>query len=306
MQLFSYSICILLYLTASGAPGCRPAAEPEKNAPGKADRHVGGPGKPVYDLSKPNLTVSLESPALVEISGLSPGSQPGELLAIADEAGEVFFLSATDGSIRRRIPFRDRGDFEGIELVNGVIYALKSDGEIFELKNWERGPMQVNSYKTPLQKANDLEGLTFDPTQNALLLACKEDPEQSGPRNVFAFSLDTKQLTEIPVYTINPATVDSLLPPDSEDKNHAFSPSAIAVHPLRKEVYLLSTALKRMVVLDATSGKVAQVLRINKKIIPQPEGIAFDAQGNLYIASEGKNGPGILYRFDYQKPSHSK
>lgn len=306
MQSLSYSICILLYLTASGAPGCRPASEPEKNAPSQADRRTGGPEKPVYDLSKPNLTISLESPALLEISGLSPGSQSGELLAIADESGEVFFLNAADGSIRRRIPFRDRGDFEGIELVNGVIYALKSNGEIFEIKNWEKEPIQTISYKTPLQKTNDLEGLAFDPAKNALLLACKEDPEQFGPRNVFAFSLETKQLAEMPVYTINPATIDSLLPPGPEDKNHAFSPSAIAVHPLRKETYLLSTALKRMVVLDATNGKVLQVYRIDKKLIPQPEGMAFDAQGNLYISSEGKNGPGMLYRFDYQKPSRSK
>lgn len=306
MQLFSYSICILLYLTASGASGCQPTSEPEKDTPTKSASRAAGPGKPVYDLSKPNLTISLESPALVEISGLSPGSQADELLAIADESGEVFFLNATDGSIRRRIPFRDRGDFEGIELVNGVIYALKSDGEIFEIKNWEKGPVQMTSYKTPLQKANDLEGLAFDPAKNALLLACKEDPEQFGPRNVFAFSLETKQLAEMPVYTINPATVDSLLPPGPEDKNHAFSPSAIAVHPLRKEAYLLSTALKRLVVLDAINGKVLQVYRIDKKIIPQPEGMAFDARGNLYIASEGKNGPGMLYRFDYQQPSRSK
>ena len=312
MHFLPSTLVITLSLLISASHGCGQSAEQAalaRSTRTATDSSIAGPGKPVYNLSKPAFTIQLEDPSLVEISGLSPGKQPGELVAIADEAGEVFFLNSSNGNVLRRIPFRDRGDFEAVEYVDGVIYALKSDGEIFEINNWDKELINTKVYKTPLTKSNDLEGMCYDPSKNALLLACKEDPETNVARKVFAFDLQTKQLGQMPVYTINPAAVDSLMPLGPEDKNHAFSTSAIAMHPQRKEVYLLSTALKRMLVLDAPSGRILLVYRIDKKIIPQPEGIAFDPQGNLYISSEGKGGKGMLLRFNYNGPAtshHSK
>nr|MBP6827372.1 SdiA-regulated domain-containing protein [Saprospiraceae bacterium] len=124
----------------------------------------------------------------------------------------------------------------------------------------------------------------------------------AGLRRVFAFDLKSKQLSANPVYTIDPDEVNRLVPLTDDDKHRRFSPSGIAIHPITGDVYITSTALKRLVVLDYQTGKIRFAVRLNKKLLPQPEGIAFDAKGNLHLSSEGKKGEGLVFKFDYKPP----
>ncbi|MEI6409116.1 MAG: SdiA-regulated domain-containing protein [Bacteroidota bacterium] len=254
-----------------------------------------------YNLEEPALTINFANAELKEISGLSPTDTPGVYCAIADERGEIFFINSEKaGEITRRVLFRDKGDFESLEMVGKVLYALKSNGALFEIEHWQEGgdKMEVHEYKTPLQY-DDLEGLCYDPKRNALLLATKEDPLSDVSRKIYAFSLKTKTLEPNPVYTIDPQEVNRILPYDLGEKQHYFSPSGIAIHPITKEVYVISTALKRLVVLNPETGAIKSVVRLDKGLLPQPEGIAFDAQGNLFLSSEGKKQEGLLLKFNY-------
>lgn len=252
-----------------------------------------------YDLHAPTLTLRLSDPALRELSGLGPTEHPGEFVGIADERGEVFFLNE-QGAVTRRVLFQEKGDFEGVEMAGQCLYAIKSNGDVFEIGCWESGKPTITTYKTPLKKSDDVEGLGFDPERRVLLIACKGDPERDTVRGVFVFDLKTKTLNENPRYRIDPRDVNLLVPYDPEEKHDFFSPSAIAVHPLTHEIYLVSTALKRLVVLDPQSGKITHAARLDKRLLPQPEGLAFDGAGNLFIGSEGKGGDGLLLRFDYK------
>jgi uncharacterized protein YjiK len=254
-----------------------------------------------YDLENPSLTINLVSEDLKEISGLSPTDVPGQYLAIADERGEIFFVDGTGGgAILRRILFREKGDFEGVEMVGQTLYALKSDGKVFEINHWKNGSLEVLEHVTPLRKEDDLEGLGYDAARHALLLACKGDPDSAYARNVYAFDLKTKKLGETPLYRVLPEEVNKMLPYGEKEKHDYFSPSGIAIHPKTNDLYIVSTALKRLAVLDYTTGALKHVARLDKKILPQPEGIAFDAAGNLHLSSEGKKGEGLLLRFDYK------
>jgi len=250
-----------------------------------------------YDLEKPVAVLSLKEDALREISGLSPANYPGQFVAIADERGELFFLDSS-GLVTKRVLFRDKGDFEGVEMVGNTIWAVKSDGKIFGISNWQSEVPSVEEYKTELSRSDDIEGLCYDPKRNALLLAAKGNPDSSYSRNVYAFSLATKQLDVRPVYSVEPSQVNELVPYGDSEKHDSFSPSGIAVNPVTGDIYLISTALKRLVVLDGKSGKINFATRLDKKQMPQPEGIAFDTKGNMYISSEGKGGDGLLFRFD--------
>ena len=252
-----------------------------------------------YDLQSPTLTINLASEALKEISGLSPTDSAGIYLAIADERGEVFFIDGNGGgAVFQRVLFRDKGDFEGVEMVGKTIWAAKSDGDIFEITDWAKGSPKVEMYKTPLKKTDDVEGLAYDPWRKALLLACKANPDSLYVRNIYVFDLNSKTLDKEPVYRINPGEINQLVPYNETEKHDYFSPSGLAVHPLSGDVYVISTALKRLVVLDYKSGKIKFARRLDKKILPQPEGISFDPMGNLLLSSEGKQGEGMLLKFD--------
>jgi uncharacterized protein YjiK len=253
-----------------------------------------------YRLQNPSLTINLVSTELKEISGLSPADSPGVYVAIADERGEVFFVDGNGGgAVFQRVLFREKGDFEGVEMVDKSIWAAKSNGDLFEITNWKKTPPQVSEYKTSLKKTNDVEGLAYDPWRKALLLACKENPDSLYPRHIFVFNLKSKTLDDAPAYTINPEEINRLVPYLDTEKHDYFSPSGIAVHPLSGDIYVISTALKRLVVLDYKSGKLKFAQRLDKKILPQPEGISFDTAGNLLLSSEGKQGEGLLLKFDF-------
>ncbi|MBK9335043.1 MAG: SdiA-regulated domain-containing protein [Lewinellaceae bacterium] len=255
-----------------------------------------------YRLNQPAQVINLVYEELQEISGLGPADEPNVFCAISDERGEVLFIDGNGGgAILRRVLFREKGDFEGVEMVDNCLYAVKSNGEIYEIARWKRDTPKVSSIKTFLTKTDDVEGLGHDKKRQALLLACKGDPDSAYIRNIYAFDLRTKQLGETPVFTVNPHEVNALIPYDDDDKQHFFSPSGVAIHPVTGDVYIISTALKRIVVLDYNTGKIRYAIRLDKKILPQPEGISFDSEGNLFLASEGKKGEGLLLRFDFIK-----
>ncbi len=255
-----------------------------------------------YDLQNPSQTIQLLSQELKEISGLSPAEPAGIYLAISDERGEVFFMDCNGGgAISQRILFRGKGDFEGIEMVGKSIWAVRSNGDLYEITNWETLPPKVEEFETALKKENDVEGLGYDPWRKSLLLACKGNPDSLYPRDIYSFDLKTKTLGESPAYTIHPEEVNSLVAYSESEKHDYFSPSGLAVHPLTGDLYLISTALKRLVVLDYKTGKIKFARRLDKKMLPQPEGISFDKTGNLLLSSEGKQGDGLLLKFDFKE-----
>jgi uncharacterized protein YjiK len=77
-----------------------------------------------------------------------------------------------------------------------------------------------------------------------------------------------------------------------------FNPSGISVHPLTQEVYILSSEGNTLLVL-APSGKIIHAIHLKKSLFPQPEGIAFDSNGTMYIANEGHGEKATIKTFKY-------
>ncbi len=250
-----------------------------------------------YRLDTPDTVLSLAQEELREISGLSGTHKKGVLCAVSDERGEIFFISAATGTVLQRILFREKGDFEGVEMVQNRLYAVRSNGQLYEIEGWKRRKPRVKCHETPLTKSDDVEGLAYDSNKGVLLLACKGIPDSAHERRIYAFDLLGKSLIETPVYRIDPHQINEHVPYAEGEKQHFFSPSGIAIHPSMREVFILSTSLKRLAVLDYSTGSLRYVTRLDRDVMPQPEGIAFDAEGRLFIASEGKKGKGLLLCF---------
>ncbi len=260
-----------------------------------------------YNLSSPDTKKELP-PSLNEISGLTLIQGKG-LLAIQDEIGNLYYIT-NDGV--KDFPFRDKGDYEGVEIVGEEVYVVKSSGTMYRIKNWGTENQEVIKMKFFLTKEYDVEGLCYDKETHSLLLACKDAPDGKTIRSVFQFDLATQQLKEEPLFNINIPTIveriKKMAPTHAgfqkllEDKGNkvTYSPSAIAIHPKTGHIYITSSKGKMLLVLNR-KGEFIHLEKLEKKIHNQPEGLCFDKEGNLYISNESKSNPPLLYMFKMKK-----
>lgn len=270
-----------------------------------------------YNFDNPLLVGNLDE-ELDEISGLSlaPGHRQ-ELLVVQDELGKIFRLNAKTGAILWATTFWKDGDYEGVEAVGDDIWVVKNTGTLYLVKDAGKPEQSVEKFNTDLTAENDVEGLAYDAPRNRLLLACKKDAKDDGNdkngRYIFAFDLASKKLGKKPAFAIEREAVERFLSVCTKTNKHeklcsffvqrdAFdlAPSAIAVHPITGELYITSSVGKVLMVLNP-NGQITSLHKLDKSFFPQPEGLAFEEDGTLFISTEKKkNAPARVYRLPYQ------
>ena len=259
-----------------------------------------------YDLKNPDLKVKLDKD-LTETSALSLSPNEELLLTLNDEEGKLFYIRKKDGKIEKEVDFGKKGDYEGVELVNGLIYIIESKGDIHEIGIEEEEKKSDELYKTFLKTEDDIEGLGYDAEQNQLLLACKSCRKRyDDERVIYGFDLATKELKEKPVRRIHKDSMRQFLRQHTNINSmihkmlaKSFAPSAIAIHPITRDWYVLSSVGKMLVVLD-TNGSIKYIEKLSPKLVKQPEGLCFDTNGTLYMTSEGDGSKGRMLRYDFK------
>ncbi|MGA1796161.1 MAG: SdiA-regulated domain-containing protein [bacterium] len=273
-----------------------------------------------YELNRPSQRFELPH-CLDEISGLSylPHNR---LACIQDEKGKMYIFDIDRGDVTEKITFGDGNDYEDIEIIENIAYILQSNGTILTVNDFETPDPEVRSFNTLLSSKNNAEGLAFDDEANALLIACKDSPhlkkkkkreELKGKRVIYRFDLAEEKLSKTPAFIIDmEALQDSmryslvgrsirrliaLLDPREEDID--FRPSGIAVHPKTRDVYIISSA-DRMLIVFNREGHIIAAEQLNRKIFKQPEGICFNPAGDLFISNERRGGRATIVRCDYQ------
>ncbi|MDB5231467.1 MAG: hypothetical protein JWN76_2272 [Chitinophagaceae bacterium] len=253
-----------------------------------------------YDLAKPVKTWNMPG-TLNEISGVT-WIDNNHLMAIEDLHANLYLLNIQKGQVEKTIPFETSGDkkfdIEDVTIANNVVYALWSHGAIFKITNWASKP-GVTEIPTFLKKKNNTEGICFDPVSNTLLVACKDDAdvkdEKKSTRAVYSFDLSSGKLKENPFLVINKKDFKNA---GSEKIN--FFPSAIAVHPVTHDIYILSTKDTKCMACFGRDGKLKAFESINKDLMPQPEGICFSPDGTLYITTQSRhNQPAKVFQFKH-------
>ena len=262
-----------------------------------------------FQFDQPDRIVELAG-ELEEISGLSVAPDGRQLIAVQDEEAIIYWLDPVTGTIKKQKEFWEDGDYEGIETAAGDIWVLKSTGTLYRVREWGFDQPAVDKYNGPLNKENNVEGLGYLPSEGVLLLACKDHAGDEAlyrdARLVYAFDPRTESFSATPRFVISREAILNYLNGNPPIPNYAtvvafyqredfdFSPSAIAIDPRTGYGYQLSSVGKFLLVFHP-DGRVLHIEKLEKERYPQPEGLCFDAAGNLYIASEGKDGAARLF-----------
>ncbi|TGE25877.1 hypothetical protein E5K00_12010 [Hymenobacter aquaticus] len=257
-----------------------------------------------YDFQQPSATYTLPE-QLREISGIALLS--GQRLGcIEDQTGSIYIYNAATKQVEQQLKFGKKGDYEDLARLKDAWLVLRSDGMLF--KYTDQGT--TTAYPTGLTAANNPEGLAYDARTGTLLVACKGaagvgQPDQK--RAIYRLDAKTYQAGSKPAYVLDVAEILALdRRQGSGSTISRFAPSAVAIHPLSRHVFVLAASGNALVELDA-QGSLLAVQKLPRKRFPQPEGLAFAANGDLYISSEmGDNGKAGLIQFFRASPLAAK
>lgn len=257
-------------------------------------------GKIGYDILHPNKNWVLPD-ELKEISGLTWVDKSH--FVVIEDLHPLLYVLVTDSTsiIEKTIPFKqtdkEKFDIEDVTIKQDTVYALWSHGEIFRVSNWRTTPA-ITAFATSLTKEDNSEGICYDPLSNSLLIACKDqsgvEDEKKSTRAIYAFDLKTDSLRSDPFMFIYKKDFENV-----EGKKIDFYPSAIAVHPLTNDIYVLSTKENKCLAVFDHNGTMKSFTYLDKELMPQPEGICFAPDGKLYISTQGRHGkPAAIYQFN--------
>ena len=229
---------------------------------------------------------------LKEVSGIAYIDKD-RFACIQDEAGTIYIYNVGVGKIEKQVQFTGAGDFEGICLVKSDAWLVRSDGKLFEVKDYQSEHPDVKEYPTRLTMRQNVEGLCYDESNNRLLLAIKDSERGDQTyKGIYSFDLNTKTLAEQPVLRID--LQSTVFREGQQKKGHLFMPSDISIHPSSKDIYITDGSRSRLLIMES-SGKIRELITLSAKEFSQPEGICFDPNGHMFISNEGvKNAGNIL------------
>ncbi len=235
---------------------------------------------PMYDFANPKLVKLPEE--LDEISGVAYYSKDTSVFAIVDEEGILYKIPLKQPGHFKQWKFDKRRDFEDIVLADSSFYVLVSNGDI------ERVIFSGDSIKTTKsdfghnhKSENEFESMYRDADSSNLVLICKTcegDPKKAISRFSYNYKDDDAEYKQI--LSINMAPVAEKL-----GTNKHLKASAAAVNPVNKDLYVISSILKLLVIFNE-KGDFKEVYKLDPGLYKQPEGIAFTPEGDLIISNE--------------------
>ncbi|HEX7844281.1 MAG TPA: hypothetical protein VF476_00695 [Chitinophagaceae bacterium] len=234
-----------------------------------------------YDITKPDK-IELGS-KLDEISGIFWVNDT-VMIANNDESGKIFAINLQDRKNYEypNIKFGPKDDYEDIVKVGDTIFVLVSTGSIVKVTGYKTDSTIQAVTVATLPGKNEFESMYYDPGTHSLVMLCKTcHKEKDKIRSAYRFDLNTQTLIEEPFYRVDIDAIRTIL----DDSRNEFKPSAAAIHPIQQKIYMIASVGKVLVVTDK-QGKVEQAIPISPTMFPQPEGLTFAPNGDLYISNE--------------------
>lgn len=250
---------------------------------------------------------------LKEISGIKL-ADTNTFVAIDDNRSALFLVDATTGQTREIKIQGAYRNFEDVEVLGSKIYILQGNGEILELDQ----PLPADSliqpvavYQNKLEDA-DCEGLFYDHKTQRMLVAYKNYGKDHSYKPIYAFYPANRHFSANPIISLSIADMkESMFHTDFEKfslkvnekikgKKQLFEPSAIAIHPLSSDIYVLSAKNSLLAVYDS-KWRLTGVYALPVNRTQQCEGLCFDSAGNIYISNEARSKPANIIKFLYHE-----
>ncbi len=267
-NLFKFKLTFLIASVSVGFFGCNSKAQKEKFN-----------NTDTYDFAQPKI-INLPQ-ALDEISGLAYYPKDTSVFAIIDEDGILFKIPLNDPTNVKEWRFDKQRDFEDIVYKDSSFYVMVSNGDIDKI-NFIGDKIAVVKADFPNaeNKINEFESMYYSADSNKLIILCKEC-EDDKDSIVSSFFYDDSASHFFKYKTIETAQLFQKI----GSKKEKIKPSAAAINPITKELYVLCSGNKFIFIEDG-QGKIKDLIKLNPVIYKQPEGMAFTSDGDLIISNE--------------------
>jgi uncharacterized protein YjiK len=236
-----------------------------------------------YELNKPEKFIMPES--LLEISGITfYNGNNDTVYIIQDEEGKVFRMAL---GVKKQLhsKFARQGDYEDVAIINGKIVVLQSNGTLYTFPFEDAKYTEVDSVTEwkHLLPEGEYESMYGDEATGNLYVLCKNCLADNNKNSISGYIVHIPD----PAVPQQNFSVDVNGIKDISGKvKHGFRPSALAKNPVTNEWFIVSAVNQLLVVADS-SWAVRAAYPLNGNIFNQPEGLAFDKAGNMYISNEG-------------------
>lgn len=254
------------------------------------------PSLPYYQASIDGKVVSGIADNL---SGLAYNPETKTLFAVTNRPPQIAELSL-DGRLLRLAPLHGARDTEGIAHIQGDWFAIADErSNRIHWVQFGQGMTEVSLDNSPYVQLGDiaiknfaLEGLGWDAKRQQLLAVTEKWPMQvlmvDAPLSKLKPGLvDLKVSTwEVPAVDDMPSTDLAAVEVDPRSGNLLLLGEEASV------LYEYSRAGDLLSVMPLWAGMSGLENRV-----PQPEGLAVDNSGNIYIVSE----PNLFYKFERKR-----
>lgn len=236
-----------------------------------------------YELDRPEKFFMPES--LLEVSGITfYKGKPDTVYAVQDEQGRLFRLSP---GVKKQVnaKFGKQGDYEDVAIVNEKVVILKSNGNLIIFPLADAIYEEVDSAREwkSLLPEGEYEGMYGDEPSKSLFVICKNCADDNSKNSVSGYVYYIGDS----VYQTGSFKIDvNEIKSFTGKVKRGFRPSAMAKNPVTSDWYIVSAVNKLLVVTDK-NWKIRETCILNGNTFNQPEGLAFDENGNMYISNEG-------------------
>jgi hypothetical protein len=252
-----------------------------------------------YNLSKPQVFTM--PPVLEEISGIAfKNGNADTIYAEQDEEGKLFYMRPGDKE-PGVIKFGKKGDYEDVAIYNDTVIMLRSDGTLFlfSLRDVKDGVATNVTEQEGVVPPGEHEAMYADEKTGSVYILCKNCTDDKKEKKVSGYKLAFHPGGRFTAenFFIDEREIEAL----NGGKKIRLKASAMAKNIQTNEWYIISSVNKLLVITDE-AWKVKNIYPLAPaSFFVQPEGIAFDNKGNLYISNEGGGiGPGNILKFTHQ------